>query len=29
MFKYRTVKHRKAENKHQKRVKLEQTAFLF
>lgn len=28
-FKYRTTKHRNAENKHQKRVELEQTAFLF
>ncbi len=28
-LKYRTTKHRNAENKYQKRVELEQTAFLF
>ncbi len=28
-FKYQTTKHRNAENKHQKIVELEQTAFLF
>ena len=28
-FKYQATKHRNAENKHQKRVELEQTAFLF